>query len=801
MTLKHVFLAGACALLLSSPGFAAAQDACFVVSGGSPAQGRTQHLVGLSETVRLSASCEYALRAQGSYTAPGDLATREADFLEVHHHLVSSAGSGHGDPRLIFARRSGRGGEGEQHTLMLRYCAHYLLEERLGFRVVPAALVESTGSGGLRIQRVSPARCGAGRLELRVVRGVGAGLLVGTSPEHTLSVGQAGLELTQGDWSIYAARPGGAVGLRVGVFRSQRVVTPLQNHLRTLGLRDTTDVPALLAARWTPGGPGLLLHPTDFALRSDLLWPELRTAADAGVLWLARRTGDGEPVMLGLVQLEAGAAPAVRLPDSAVRDFMQRAYGTDAARSLVPNSEDWRGVFRDLAMCLTPSYHQAHNATVGAAVPTGSACASFGGLAILGQIEGAGDVPARVCLRHAPQRMRADGMRQELPSEADCFRLAEPGSSEPDPWRVAVAGDRVTLEGTGLCLLIDGSPVEPVEGSDGEYVLHAGLLEVRQGGGNGCGSPQAIARLRLPVFDPEHEWHPVGLYTDANEEAIRCSAAEGLVCPWRAILHDENDTYAFVEPRNELEFRLSTSSPVAAAVDHANGGARQLTQGVTVLSGVRGELGGSPAPAVVAYATRDSECPTETFQELRERPPLDVDDLLTDATFSVFLLAVSADDAPTTCLARARFRTRSSRALVAETVGDALGFEVGVLGDAQAVFFASAPVAMGVMLPLGWFRFTPGIRFLALEISANVTMAASFPQGGIVYPDAYLSRVGASLSWALSIGIPEYLPRILSVGGMLHGAATTHRNPGDNPIVSFYVGLNLSTLVDLAGGR
>ena len=278
---------------------------------------------------------------------------------------------------------------------------------------------------------------------------------------------------------------------------------------------------------------------------------------------------------------------------------------------------------------------------------------------------------------------------------------------------------------------------------------------------------------------------------------MRCAASEGLVCPWRAIRHDEADTYAFVEAHNELEFRLSTSAPVAAAVAHAGGGGRQLTEDVTVLSGVHGQFGGSRGPAVVAHVTRENECPSETFQELRKRPPLDVDDLLIDATFHVFLLSVMADDAPTTCLAHARFRSRTSRALVAETAADVLGFEVGLLGDAQAVFFANTPIAMGLMLPLAWFRFTPGIRFLALEIGANVTMAAAFPQGSAL--EAEVSRLGASLSWALSIGIPEYLPRILSVGGMLHGAAETHTI--DNPIVSFYVALNLSTLVDLAGGR
>jgi len=308
--------------------------------------------------------------------------------------------------------------------------------------------------------------------------------------------------------------------------------------------------------------------------------------------------------------------------------------------------------------------------------------------------------------------------------------------------------------------------------------------------------PQAIARLRMPVFDPQHEWHPVGLYAGADAEAMQCRADEGLVCPWRAIPRDEDDVFAFVEPRNELQWRLSTSSTVAAVYNRDPESGRVLSQDVPTLAGVDGGLGGADRPAVVAYVTRDDACPEATVDELRAEPPLDPDSLLADATFNVLLLGVTGGDQPPTCLARARFRSRPSRAIVAATVENFLGLEVGLLGDTQAVFFANDPIAMGVSLPLAWFRMTPGIRFISLEITASLVMALAFPQQMI---DAEPSRVGAALTWALSFGIPDYLPRILSVGGMLHGAAET--STIDDPIVSFFVGLNLATLVDLAGGR
>ncbi len=776
-------IAALLALATTSP--AAAQDACFAPSAGGAAP--AQRLVGLHDTVRLSAGCEYALTTAGPYRAPGGLVGRDVDFLEIHRELATAGAAPSGDPRLVYGRR--RAAPGEQHTLMLRYCAHYLVEEQLGFRVVPEA-----GSGGIRILRESPAQCDAALLELRVASGIGGALLHGTPPAHVLARGSAALELPQGDWSIYAARPGGAVGLRVGVFRTQRVVTPLQNHLRRVG-PEGAEAPPLFAAQWAPGGPGLLFAPTDHVHTQEMLWPELRTAADAGVLWLARAGQTERPVVIGNVELEGGDAPSVRLPDSAVRDSMRAIYG-ETGDVLVPTNEDWREVFEGLAVCLTPSYHQAHVATVGAMVPEGSACASLGGLAILAQTASSqGDVPAQLCLRHAPQRMRADAPRQELPDEGDCFRLPEPGATDAPPARVAVAGDRVTLEGHGLCVLIDGAPLVPVEGTDGEYVLHAGLLEIRQSGGEGCGSPQSIARVRLPVLDPAHEWHPVGLYAGASDEAMACAASEGLVCPWRAIPRDEHDTFAYVEPRNELVFRLSTSAPVRAALERMHGG-QSFGSEVPVLSGVRGQFGGSPPPAVMAWIAREDRCPEVPLEELVQQPPLDPESLLADATFNVFLIASRGADQEPACLARAQFRSRPSRALFAETVADFLGLELGLLGDTQIVFYANDPIAMGVMLPLAWFRMSPGIRFIALEIGLNLTMGVAFPQQ--MYP-AEPSRIGGSLSWALSFGVPDYLPRILSVGGMLHGAADT--STIEDPIVSFYVALNLATLFDLAGGR
>lgn len=262
MTRPTVFFAFLLGLaLFDRSSVAAAQDACFTLPGAAGEAGRTQHVVGLSTTVRLSAGCQYAVSADGPWAAPGALAGRDTDFLEIFQHAASQPSARvEGDPRLVVARRTGARQE-SSHSLMLRYCAHFLLEEQLGFRVVPSG-------GSFRIERAGGPACDAGSVELRAVEGAQTERLFAGAAAQTLGTSQSRLELPSGDWSIYAARPGGAVGLRVGVFRSQRVVTPLANHIRSVGLEPPAEAaaPPLFAARWDPSSPGLLLHPTGHAL-------------------------------------------------------------------------------------------------------------------------------------------------------------------------------------------------------------------------------------------------------------------------------------------------------------------------------------------------------------------------------------------------------------------------------------------------------------------------------------------------------------------------------------------------------
>lgn len=798
-----VVLAG---LILLVPAAASGQEvACFRVAGEEP--GSVQHLVGLASVVRLSEECEYALSPGGSWTSAGALARRDTDFLELLHHLRgggAAGGAAPGDPRFIFARPRGAtedagGRAADLHTLILRYCAHYLLEEQLGFRVVPYGAEE-----GLRIERTADAadRCDSDRIELRAVAGADGPQLLETEPDpaQTLAVNERALTLPHGEWSIFAARRGGGVALRVGVFRARRVVTPLQHYLRSVGLDPAAPGEApgpLLAARWRPDESGLLLVPTPEAQARDLLWPELRTAADAGFLWLTRTdlAGTEAPVVLGDATLAAGEPAALRVPDRPVAEHMTRRYG-EAGEAMGPTLDDWAEIFSDLALCLTPNYYSGAVARPGTAVPDPGSCAALSSLIALEEGGGGRGAP-RVCLHRGRQVMRADEASWEA-GGGDPLCLDLPGRGQPMPFRVAVVGDRVSFEGGDngeLCLLVDN---RPLEARDGECLLdRSGLLEVRQGGGEGCTSRQALTRLRLPVIDPEREWHPVGLHTRRRGDAA-CGEDEGSgVCPWRALRRDEPEVFAYVRPRSALEYRLSTSPAVAAAINREPEAPVLMSQDVPVLAGIEGDFEGARPPGIVAYASRDASCPTDrTYEELRRERPLDPDSLVVDQVFHVYLLAVEDPEAPPHCLARSTYRVRHSRDLVNAHAGRWLGFELGLLGDTRLAFYVTEPLALGVVIPVLYLRLAlfpvRHHRFLALEIAGNLTVGMSFDEVAV-------SRAGASLSAALQLGIPRYLPRLLSVGVMLHGAAETH--PSDNPIFSVYISLDLSTLVDLAGGR
>jgi hypothetical protein len=213
---------------------------------------------------------------------------------------------------------------------------------------------------------------------------------------------------------------------------------------------------------------------------------------------------------------------------------------------------------------------------------------------------------------------------------------------------------------------------------------------------------------------------------------------------------------------------------------------------VPVFGGVRGTFPGTTPPSVVALVRRgdDDRCPEAPAGELADEVPIDPDRLPPDATFRVFLAAYAGPGEPLHCLARATFRVRPNRAFLTAAPSEFLRVELGVLGDPRAVVFLTDPQAAGLYLPILWFRlgFLP---WLGLQVDASAVGAGAFDTPS-------LSRTGLGFSVAVDFGIPEILPRFLNVGAMVHVDGNWH--PDDNPTASVFVGLNLASLVHLAGG-
>ncbi|HJL33623.1 MAG TPA: hypothetical protein RMI62_31325, partial [Polyangiaceae bacterium LLY-WYZ-15_(1-7)] len=113
------------------------------------------------------------------------------------------------------------------------------------------------------------------------------------------------------------------------------------------------------------------------------------------------------------------------------------------------------------------------------------------------------------------------------------------------------------------------------------------------------------------------------------------------------------------------------------------------------------------------------------------------------------------------------------------------------LGDARVgVFFSKPePGAIGVAWPLLYADLHLNAGFV-FEASIPVTAAISWEDGGG-------SRVGPALMLAMNWGWPEVAPRLLTFAFLIN---TPWPNDQDE-IWSFFAGVNLSSLIDLLGGR
>jgi hypothetical protein len=768
------------------PAWAAPPAHCFEPLEQAAKQARPQRVssVLLTTPTRLAEGCELALSADGPWSS---LAVAEPQrFAELALALTRHQGVTLSElPARLYARRAadpGKPAAKALETLELAACSPHLLEPGQGFEVrIPF------GSRRILVRRSANAgSCGAAALELAAVavppQGPEPALLAEGPWPVRLPRGEPELSLDPGAWALYALGAEGSVGVRLGRVDSHSSGTPLQSFLaaQRAGAAAAMAEPWLRAS-WAIGR--LRLEPMSEAQQESEAWTELRAAAAAGQLWVGRVPADASsPGELISPLLVDRGGRALALPSSEIEARMRARYG-EAAASMVPSLDDWTGALEGLSLCLAATYDGSALARVGGPLPADAHCATLAGLVAPLARRGGPALPSgRVCLRRKLSVMTASGVETEGTGEETCQRLptGAPGETREPPL-LAALGDELLHSGTGSAnlFLCTQNACRPLPATEQWIALEdAGLIELRHAPSLAeASNPDGLTLLRLGVIDPGTEWHPVGLLR--AREALPDNR-------WMALDHDEDAVFTYVRGRQQLDFRLSTA-PELAAVWNADPTARtQLAATLPRLERVRGALPGPRPSALVTLVTTDPACPGATAQELWSATDrVEPDALPVGRRFHVLLAEYQSPEAPLRCVARASFVVMEHLQLRA---ADRL--RVGLLGDARAVVFLTAPAALGVMLPAVYLRWA-WVAGLGLDVSGSLTAAVSFDQGA-------LSRAGLGLSTAVFWGPEAFAPRLLEVGAMLHAATGTHP---DAPIGSVYVGLNLSTLVDLAGGR
>jgi hypothetical protein len=762
-------------------------DSCFRVgkeaSSDEAKRHSTSRRVTLASPITVDASCEYTFDPAGVWH--GDLAEHknaESDFatLTLKLRAKGPAGGLPARPTSIFARKKSgaKGLAGAQiESIFLAGCTEYLLSTGRAFSLtVPVETQQPTISRGSGTDT-----CGASGLTLyfnpidertapEVVRG-------GPWP-NSLSRDKRDYTLKPGRWAIYGARSGSDIGYLVGRINSGSSYTPLRAGLLARKMASASNQGQWLRASWATGP--LRFEPTSEKLRGSDLWAELRTAAAADALWLAKGTSEENAEPLGRLLL-AENGNSIALPSSSVSEVMQRRYGP-AGKYLVPTYEDWSGLRDDLQVCLAPRYESTRLASAGMVrLPTGSTCSALASLSapLEAQLGGAA-ATGQICVRRRMAIMTSDGVKTQQKTSETCtpLPLGVPAESRSD-FILAVTGDDIRYTGKPVLPLsmCADNQCQPLPADLWLPLRKSGLLEIRSGAtAEQALASQGLTLLRLGVIDLATAWHPVGLYDPSDKPAAD---------RWAELERDEPNVFTYLRRRHRLDFHLAVSPALTAAWNARADLPSQITEKIPVVGGVKGSFPGAKPSTFTAVVTRTAECPKDNAADLREKPLVDPENLLVDERFYVHLVQYQGEDKPYQCFARAGFRVapRRSLSLVPQ-------IRAGLFGDTQLMVFLTNRAALGVAQPLAYvyWRLVYG---LGVDVSASLTAAGTFSK-------KELSRTGLGLSAAAVWGPEQDLPRLVSVGGMLHLATGT---AGKQPIGSIFIACNLSSVFDIAGGR
>lgn len=726
----------------------------------------------LGARVITKANCEYALTPDAAWVA---LPALDSDFAGVIDALATQTRTAMTTrPTTIYARAKQPKKTGTQvsiESIFLAGCSEYLLSEAHGFSLrVPVDTQRPTIT-----REPNTAICGAEQLGLHVVpvaRSADAPLLQRGPFVASLAVGTAELALDPGAYAIYAARTPDSVGYLVGRVATESSLTPLRAALNAA--EQGTSRPWLRVA-WNAGRMQLEAV-SDALVRSDA-WSELRTAAAANAAWLQRR--DHKLGKLGMS--EDGSS--IFLPADDIGQRMKERYG-NAAQHMAPDLGEWKDITAGVDLCVANRYALPQGSV---AQNVGAKCVSMSRLLSPMSVHGGVAIGSgQVCVQDHVRVMTAAGTKDGAAHPERCASLQVATETEIDapPFLLVTRGAQLRFDGQGrdhLFACLDNECIALPQADATLPLSKSGLLEIRHADTvDHARSAQALTRLRVGVIDPEREWHPVGLFTGKPTNDPNSA--------WHSLLHDADHVFTYARRRQHLDFRLSVSPTLAAAWNAARNqahAATQLTQDLPVFGAVNGTLEGAKRPTLATLVTRDGTCPEQTAAEVAAQPVIDPERLLPDQELYVHLAQYVGEDAPLRCLARARLRIVDSRSLRATDQ-----IRVGLLGDVQLMVFVTRPAAIGLSLPLvyGFWRWGYG-----LGLDGSISLATA-----VTFDPSQVSRAGLMASTALVWGPETLAPRLLSFGVALHAATGTHE---DSPYGSVYLGLNLSSLLDVAGGR
>lgn len=782
---KPLFLLTLCTCLLAVSGVRAAKRSCFQLPNSSDkgsAKESSTRRVTLASRVETQKGCEYALDPSGPWMDLSPIqSAAEEDFIGLVQLLNKKATSSTpSHPTRVFARKKRAKKQlsaSNLESVFLASCSEFLLSDGRGFNLsVP---VETQKPSISRIHGQSS--CDASQLSLRFVP---------TEYDQTLQVIRKGpwtrtlnpnvnkITLNSGGWAIYAARESSPNGYLVGRIYSESSLTPLRIGMQSF-VAHSAEKP-WLRATWEKGP--LRFEPTSEAFYRSDSWAELRTAAAADSLWLAKRhPSSGELRALGRLMVSKDGE-SIALPSQLVQELMQQRYG-DVGNSLVPTFLDWKSVRQGLEVCLASRYiAQKTSPTANGSIPTGSTCVALEAMAEPFNLQLDSRFPSgRLCVRRFASLMTASGPQLGPELDEVCMDLgSSTAAPAPSDFIIATTSDTLRFTGTSgskLFVCTDNRCVQMPK--EGPILLDTpGLIEVRLAESRDrANSVQGLTLLRLGVIDPATEWHPTGLYTSEKTPPPN---------RWTMLAYDESEVFSYIRRTQQLNFRLSTSKTLTSAWNARHDLPTQITQEIPIVGGVKGAFPGTKPATFAALVTRNESCPEVSAKAFRELEKVDPDDLLIDQVFYVHLAQYMGEDKPYRCVSKAIFRVAGNYSISATNI-----LRFGFLGDTQAVMFLTREPALGLAFPLG-YGYLRLLYGFGVDASLSLTAAST-----LLEEDPLLTRAGLSLSLALVWGPEMYAPRLFSFGGMLHATTGTD----DEPLASLYLGLNLSTLLDMAGGR